>query len=147
MMLLLTCWSQFSEISLSKRQMLSKIWCLASCGQFVYLYHLFCMKSNAIFHFKCSLYLLVSGTLIEFHFVWSITQFCCQVYRSRSNLVSTAIYRWTSEQQHMKTEMSKIMISYRLKYNRYQYFYSTGITCIPIPHTLLLHSKRKNRRG
>ncbi len=47
--------------------MLSKIWCLASCGQFVHLYHLFCMKSNAIFHFYCSLYLLISGALIEFN--------------------------------------------------------------------------------
>ncbi len=47
--------------------MLSQIWCLASCGQFVHLYHLFCMNNNAMFHFYCSLYLLISGALIEFN--------------------------------------------------------------------------------
>ncbi len=52
------------SIWMSKPQMLSNIWCLVSCGQFVHLYHLFCMKITAIFHFNCSLYLLVSGALI-----------------------------------------------------------------------------------
>ncbi len=106
---------------MSKRQMLSKIWCLASSGQLVHLYHLFCMKSNAIFHFYCSLYLLILGAS-----VWSIALFCCQVYRVRSNLGSTI-----RNSSVWNTEMSKIMISYRLKYNRYRYFSSTGIPRIP----------------
>ncbi len=49
---------------MSKRQMLGKMWCLASCGQFVHLYHLFCMKDNAIFHFYCSLYLLIHHVVL-----------------------------------------------------------------------------------
>jgi len=44
--------------------MLSQIGCLASCDQFLHLYHLFCMQSNAIFHFYRSLHLFVSSALI-----------------------------------------------------------------------------------
>ncbi len=67
MMRLLTCRSL--TLVLRKDQdeqatMLSQIGCLASCGQFVHLYHLFCMQSKAIFHFYCSLHLFVSGVLI-----------------------------------------------------------------------------------
>ncbi len=107
--------------------------CLASCGQFVHLYHLFCMKCNAIFHFYCSLYLLILGALIEFNLFdpsrCSVVRFtgfaaiweakCCELRNSSI---------WN-------TEMSKIMISYRLKYNRYRYFSSTGIPRIPIPYS------------
>ncbi len=96
--------------------MLSKIWCLASCGQFVHLY-LFHMKSNAIFHFYCSLYLLISGALIEFNRVVLL-----------SGLPGSQQFG-----KHLTnfSKMRKIMISYRLKYNRYRYFFSTGIPRIP----------------
>ncbi len=52
---------------MSQKQMLSRIWCLASWDQFVHLYHLFFMQSDAIFHFYCSLYLFILRALIEFN--------------------------------------------------------------------------------
>ncbi len=58
----------------------------------------FCMKSNAIFHFNYSLYLFVSGALIEFHLFDPLRS---SVVRFTSyHLQST--YRCTSEQQRMK---------------------------------------------
>ncbi len=94
----LTNLSKFSEnIRMSKRQMLSQIWCLAFCGQFVHLYHLFCMQSNAIFHFYCSLHLFVSSANSLICLIHRVVHlFCCHIYRMRSNLRSTL------EQQHMK---------------------------------------------
>ncbi len=111
--------------------MLSKIWCVASCGQFVHLYHLFCMKSNAIFHFYCSLYLLISGALIEFNL---FDPSRCSVVRFTGLAAIWEALPPTGEHRNSSvwhTEMSKIMISYRLKYNRYRYFSSTGIPRIP----------------
>ncbi len=111
--------------------MLSKIWCVASCGQFVHLYHLFCMKSNAIFHFYCSLYLLISGALIEFNL---FDPSRCSVVRFTGLAAIWEALPPNGELQNSSvwnTEMSKIMISYRLKYNRYRYFSITGIPRIP----------------
>ncbi len=67
--------------------MLKKIWCVAfspntfiatlayGAVRSVHLWHLFCMQSNAIFHFYCSLYYIISDELIEFH---HLLLFCCQ---------------------------------------------------------------------
>ncbi len=72
------------------------------------------MQSNAIFHFYCSLYLLISGVLIVSS-VWSIALFCCHIYRLHSNLGSTGALRNSSI---WNNELSKIMISFScLKYS------------------------------
>ncbi len=102
-----------------------------SKGQFIHLCHLFCMQSNAIFHFYGSLYLLISGALIEFHrFDPSCCSFvtftgCAAIWEA---LPPTGAFHNSSV---WNTEFSKIMISYRLKHNIYLYFSSTGISRIP----------------
>ncbi len=133
MMYLLTCRSLNSR----KRSGWASDNCLARCDvlppvvSFVHLYHLFRTQSNAIFHFNSSLYLLVSGTLIEFYlfdpshsFVVTFTG-CTAIWEALS---PTGELRNSSISN---TELSKIMISYNLKYDRYRYFYSTGIPRIP----------------
>ncbi len=58
--------------------------CLASCGQFI---HLFCMQSNAILHFYCSLNLFVSSANSLICLTHRVVHLFC--YRMRSNLRST----------------------------------------------------------
>ncbi len=104
----------------------SQIGCLASCGQFFQLYHLFCMQSNAIFHFYGSLHLFVlsaNSLICLIHHV--VLLFWCHINRMRSNLRSSA---WN-------TELCKIMISYRLKYNKYRNF------TVPVYRASLIYSE------
>ncbi len=60
----LTCLSfNYRKDQDEQATMLSKIWCLASCGQFVHLYHLFCIS----YFTSTVLFIINSGTLIEFN--------------------------------------------------------------------------------
>ncbi len=73
------------------------------------------------------LYLLISGALIEFNL---FDPSSCSVVRFTGfAAIWEAIFIRNSSVWN--TEMSKIMISYRLKYNRYRYSSSTGIPRIP----------------
>ncbi len=100
--------------------MLSQIWCLASCGQFVHLYHMFCMNNNAMFHFYCSLYLLISGALIEFNLFDP----------SRSSVVRFTGFAAFGK-QCMNTEWAKWWYRTILKINRCRYFPSNRYTVHP----------------
>ncbi len=64
------------------------------------------------------LWLLISGALIVSS-VWSIMLLYCHIYRLRSNLGNHLQVHFTTAEYD--TELSKIMISYRLKYNIYRY--------------------------
>ncbi len=116
--------------------MLKKIWCVPVATWFIPIatlvyrcsnlssFTFFCIESNAIFHFYCSLFInfRCAGS-----FICLIHRlFCCHIlpvaqqFRKHCHLqvhFATAAY----------TELCKIMISYRLKYNKYRYFSSTGI--------------------
>ncbi len=108
---------------MSKRQMLSQIWCLASCGQFVHLYHLFCMQSNAIFHFYYSLYLFerVNSWICLIHRV--VHLFWCHIYRLQVNF-GTAAY--------------EILNYAKLWYRTVWYIIDTGNFTIPVYRASLL---------
>ncbi len=98
-----------------------------------------CFVSKVMPYFTSTvLCLLISDALIEFHLFdpsrCSVVTFtgCTAIWEA---LPPTGVFRNCSV---WNTELSKIMISNRLKYNIYRYFSSTGIPRIPISHKPLV---------
>ncbi len=84
----------------------------------------FCMKSNAIFHFNYSLYLFVSGALIEFHLFDPL----------RSSVVRFTSYHL---QVHFRTAAYEIPKWAKLWYRTVWNIIDTGIFPVPVYHASL----------
>ncbi len=93
---------------------------------------IFCFVWKVIPYFPSTVhYLLIVGALIEFNL---FDPLCCSVVTFTGCAAIFEALSPTGEIRNSSvwnTELSKIMISYRLKYNRYRYFSSTSISRIP----------------